>query len=140
MPTQPTDPGVSSPMPTEAADARASASDLGSASLLAIGVAFVLLGGCLAGVLWAAISIAHHRADAAADLTALTAAQSLQTGSSTPCAAAEEIAKAHQVELHDCQQQGETISVVVAVKLDLGAIGTPVLTGQARAGPIEGAN
>jgi secretion/DNA translocation related TadE-like protein len=124
-------------MPTQTADSRDRASaDRGSASLLAIGIAFVLLGGCLVGVLWAAISVAHHRADAAADLTALTAAQTLQTGSGDACTAAAGIAAMQQVELRECQQLGETVSVVVAVKVNLGAIGTPVLTGQARAGPI----
>ncbi|WP_442913236.1 Rv3654c family TadE-like protein [Kribbella sp. CA-293567] len=127
MPTQPTD-------------------DRGSASLLAIGITFVLLGGCLVGVLWAAVSVGHHRADAAADLAALSAAQALQisaSGSATTvgaCAAAAQVASAQQVELRDCQLLGETVTILVAVELQWGMLGTPVLTAEARAGPMEGAN
>ncbi|WP_083934033.1 Rv3654c family TadE-like protein [Kribbella catacumbae] len=112
--------------------------DRGSASLLAVGFAVVLLGGCLVGVLWAAVSIGHHRADAAADLVALSAAQVQQTAPGDACTTARRIADAQQVELRLCQQSDDSVAVVVAVPLHLGALGTPVVTGEARAGPIEG--
>lgn len=114
--------------------------DCGSASLLAVGFAVVLLGGCLMGLLWAAVSVGHHRADAAADLVALSAAQVQQTARGDACTTAKRIAHAQQVELRLCQQSGDSVTVVVAVPLHLGALGTPVVTGEARAGPIEGAD
>jgi len=115
-------------------------SERGSATFLAIGVAAVMLGGCLVGVLWAAVSTGHHRADAAADLVALSAAHTQQTAQGDPCRTAQQMAQDHKVELRLCHQFADSITVVVAVPLGLGVFGTPVITGEARAGPIEGAD
>jgi secretion/DNA translocation related TadE-like protein len=111
-------------------------SDRGSATLLALGIAVVLLGACLVGVLWAAVSVGHHRVDAAADLVALSAAQAQQSSPGDACATAARIANTHRVELKTCRTEGEAITVAVTLRLHLGVLGTPVLTGEARAGPI----
>ncbi|WP_433014391.1 Rv3654c family TadE-like protein [Kribbella sp. CA-294648] len=115
-------------------------SESGTASILAIGLATVLLGGCLVGVFWAAVSVGRHRAASAADLAALSAAQALQTGANDACLTASRIAAAQQAEVHACHQAGESVAIVVAVKLRLGVLGTPIVTAEARAGPAEGAN
>jgi secretion/DNA translocation related TadE-like protein len=112
--------------------------DRGSATLLSLGIAAVLLGGCAVGVLWAAVSVGHHRADAAADLAALSAAQAQQSNPGDACTAAGRIADAQRVSLKYCHAEGDTVAVVVVVRLDLGVLGTPVVTGEARAGPIGG--
>lgn len=115
-------------------------SDSGAASILAIGLATVLLGGCLVAVFWASVSVGRHRAASTADLAALSAAQALQTGTADACQTANQIAAAQQAELHACHHAGETVAVVVAVRLHLGVLGTPMLTAEARAGPTEGAD
>ena len=108
----------------------------GSATLLAVGVALLLLGAGLVGALWAAVSLGSHRAASAADLAALSAAQAVQSGDLDPCTSARRIAVGQQVELRGCVVEGETVSVVVVVRLQLGAVGSPAITAQARAGPI----
>jgi secretion/DNA translocation related TadE-like protein len=110
----------------------------GSATLLSLGIAAVLLGGCVVGVLWATVSVGHHRADAAADLAALSAAQAQQSNPGDACTVAGRIADAQRVSLKYCHAEGDIVAVVVAVQLRLGVLGTPVLTGEARAGPIGG--
>jgi secretion/DNA translocation related TadE-like protein len=90
----------------------------------------------MVGVLWAVVSIAHHRADAAADLVALSAAQALQAGEADACRTARRIAAAHAVELNSCRIEGEIVSVAVELQLQLGALGTPVVGAEARAGPM----
>jgi secretion/DNA translocation related TadE-like protein len=108
----------------------------GSASLLAVGVALLLLGAGLVGALWAAVSLGSHRATSAADLAALSAAQAVQSGARDPCASARRIAADQEVDLRECAIEGEIVSITVAVRLDLGAIGSPAVTAQARAGPL----
>ena len=107
----------------------------GSGTILALGVALVLLGAGAVGVLWAVISVGSHRAASAADLVGLSAAQALQSGGD-PCEAAERIAANHRVELRRCAVESEAVSIAVGVQLRLGALGTPTLTRAARAGPI----
>ncbi|HET6296825.1 MAG TPA: Rv3654c family TadE-like protein [Kribbella sp.] len=114
-----------------------SSDERGSASLLAVGVALLLLGAGLVGALWAAVSLGSHRATSAADLAALSAAQAVQSGAFDPCASARRIAADQQVELRECAVEGELVSVTVAVRLELGAIGSPAATAEARAGPID---
>jgi secretion/DNA translocation related TadE-like protein len=107
----------------------------GSGTILVLGVAMVLLGAGAVGVLWAGISVGIHRAASAADLVSLSAAQALQSGDD-PCEAAQRIASNHRVELKRCEVEGEAVSVAVGLQLRLGALGTPIITMPARAGPI----
>lgn len=85
--------------------------------------------------LWAAISTTRHNLATAADLTALSAAQSLASGTADPCTTAHRIATTHQVRLTSCQATADTVTIQVAKQLTLPAVGSPTLTAQARAGP-----
>ncbi|GAA3574036.1 hypothetical protein GCM10022235_49480 [Kribbella ginsengisoli] len=114
--------------------------DRGSATLLSLGIAAVLLGACVLGVLWAAVSVAHHRADTAADLAALSAAQAQQSDPGQACTTATRITDAQGVSLKYCHAEADTVTVAVTVRLHLGVFGTPLVTSEARAGPIEGAD
>jgi hypothetical protein len=51
--------------------------EVGAGTLMALWVAMALLTAGVVAVLWAAVSVATHRVAAAADLVALSAAQSL---------------------------------------------------------------
>ncbi|ADB29681.1 hypothetical protein Kfla_0560 [Kribbella flavida DSM 17836] len=107
----------------------------GGATLLVLFTALFLLAvGALATV-WSTISLAHHRASAAADLAALSAAQAIQSGIPNPCAAATRAAATQQATISRCAQQGEAVSVAASVTLRLGALGTPTITTYAHAGP-----
>jgi len=108
----------------------------GSGTILALGVAMVLLGAGAVGVLWAVISVGSHRAAAAADLGALSAAQALQVGED-PCESAQRIVTEARLKLNRCEVDGEVVVIAVGVQLRLGVLGTPMLTTSARAGPID---
>lgn len=85
--------------------------------------------------LWSAISIARHKLAAAADLTALSAAQALTSGASDPCTTAHRIASTNHVDLADCQPAPDSVSIRVTTQLNLVGIAHPTLTATARAGP-----
>lgn len=108
----------------------------GAGSLIALGVVAVLLGAGVVGVMWAAISVGRHRVAAAADLAALSAAQAVQSAVADPCTVAGQIAAEQNVTMQSCRVESEVVSVVVAVPVALGTLGTPVLRAEARAGPI----
>ncbi|MEV6411696.1 Rv3654c family TadE-like protein [Kribbella sp. NPDC051718] len=112
--------------------------DRGSATLLSLGIAAVLLGASMMGVLWSAVSIGHHRADTAADLAALSAAQAHQSTPDHACTTATRIANTQGATLKYCHADGDTVTVAVTVRLHLGALSMPLLTSEARAGPIGG--
>ena len=114
-----------------------SCDERGSGTLLALTSALVLLGAGLCCALWAAVSTGHHRVAAAADLSAISAAQALQSGSEDPCSTAARIAGEHHAEILDCQVDAETVVVVAAVRLRLGALGSPYVRSTARAGPVS---
>lgn len=110
----------------------------GSGTLLSVGVALGLLTAAVVGVLWAVVSVGHHRADAAADLVALSAAQTLQSDEPDACRTAGRIAAVHAVQLTACRLDREVVTVAVGVQLRMGLLGAPVVTAEARAGPTGG--
>ncbi|ONI67307.1 hypothetical protein BWI15_29650 [Kribbella sp. ALI-6-A] len=116
----------------------------GGATLLVLWTALLLLAAGTLATFWSAISLATHRANAAADLTALSTAQAIQSGSPDPCAVGRRVATANQASLTTCTLTLDTATIKVAVHLDLGVLGAPTLTTTARAGPTdepaEGAN
>jgi secretion/DNA translocation related TadE-like protein len=76
----------------------------------------------------------QHHADAAADMSALSAAQRLQRGGDA-CAAAELVAAAHESSLIRCSIEGDDVRVEVAARMGM-PLGLSVdLRGVARAGP-----
>jgi secretion/DNA translocation related TadE-like protein len=114
---------------------RAEPGERGAGTLLAVWLSMVLMVAGMVGVLWATVSVAAHRVAAAADLTALSAAQAVQSGDADPCNSARRIATKLQVTLKTCAIDGETAAVEVALPVRLGSLGSPTLTSKARAGP-----
>jgi secretion/DNA translocation related TadE-like protein len=109
-------------------------SDAGSATVLALGL---LLAGWLVGALWLAgarAALARQRAETAADLAALAAAQSAvgndgAAQSTEPCRAAATISQRNGARLGSCDVADEVASVRVIVDDPTTA------SAQARAGP-----
>lgn len=78
--------------------------------------------------------IARHRAQAAADLAALVAAQRIPSGSGAACLGADALAAAMGAVLVQCRI--DRLDVVIAVEVaSAGPIGGPALA-SARAGPV----
>jgi secretion/DNA translocation related TadE-like protein len=98
--------------------------------------ALLVLACGLAAALWSAVSAAQHRAATAADLAALSAAQAIQSGGD-PCGSARRIAVAHRASLQWCLVEGEEVSVVAGVPVELGSLGRPLVRSAARAGPVH---
>lgn len=111
--------------------------ECGSGTLLAVSVMLLLLTAGLVSAVWVAVSLAHHQAVAAADLAAVSAARAL-VAADDPCGAAAEIAARHRADLLRCDVSGDTVEVVAAVRLGLGALGSPEVPATARAGPVAG--
>lgn len=112
-------------------------SDQGSGTIWAGAVAMVV---CAIGsmILVVAISqMARHRANTAADLAALAAAQVLLDGTADPCAEAAQKASANSADLTSCEVDGENVTVVVSVAVRLGRWGIGHAKAAARAGPID---
>lgn len=114
------------------------ADDDGHATVLG---AFVIA--ALAGVLVLVIYVggavlARHRAQSAADLSALAAAIDHVAGEVDPCASARNLAgrQSSGAELVGCRIVGEDVVVTVRVPVELGSFGTNDATAQARAGPV----
>jgi secretion/DNA translocation related TadE-like protein len=106
----------------------------GVATVWAITWIFVCLTIGWVGVVVAAVVAAQHRLDAAADLSALSAAAELQRGRDA-CGAAVDIARDNAVGIARCRVDGDDVVVTVARTLSLpfGLQGS--LTSTARAGP-----
>jgi secretion/DNA translocation related TadE-like protein len=108
--------------------------DRGSASVLTLAVAGVLLlVGAALGVV-AAMVVAHRQAQAAADLSALAAARTLADGGD-PCAAASGLAAANGASLTACTVAGRDVRVRVVVTGPRWLGQTGDLEAEARAGP-----
>lgn len=107
----------------------------GSVVVLALGAVLVL---AMAGVASACqVVTARHRAEAAADLSALAAASTAVLGGSGPaCARAAQVAKAHATRLDECAV-GPALTVRVVVVTSLPGVLADVgpVQGRARAGP-----
>jgi secretion/DNA translocation related TadE-like protein len=107
----------------------------GSGTLLTFFLGLLLATAVAMATLWSAISIARHKLASAADLTALSAAQALVSGTPDPCATARRIAATHNVVLADCQLVSDSALIRVTTQLHLAAIAHPTLSASARAGP-----
>lgn len=80
-----------------------------------------------------AIVVAHRRAQSAADLAALAAAQALQRGAD-PCTAGRTIAAAQRATMTGCRLDGAEVVVEATVGLPR-LLGGGHAVGRARAGP-----
>ncbi|WP_410789005.1 pilus assembly protein TadG-related protein [Kribbella sp. C-35] len=122
----------------------------GSATLHTLFAAVLLFTALTAAILWSAISTTRHKLAAAADLTALSAAQSLNTiqspttaqpsdiaqpSGTAPCVTAARVAVVNKVRLAACVVASGAVTVEVSLELDL-RVARPTLTAAARAGPL----
>ena len=103
--------------------------DGGSATILVIAA---VMGVCVVGGVWLAsgrAALARQRAESAADLAALAAANSLANTEISPCAAAGNAAAANHGVMESCAVAGDTVTVSVSVSQPMAARAV------ARAGP-----
>jgi secretion/DNA translocation related TadE-like protein len=106
----------------------------GSATVLVLAFAAVLLlVGCALGVVVAVVH-AHRIAQSGADLAALSAARALSLGGD-PCVEAARIAAADGVRMTGCQVDGATVTVTVTAAGPHWLGQTADLSARARAGP-----
>jgi secretion/DNA translocation related TadE-like protein len=98
------------------------------AVLLAITVGAVCLGSAV---------IARHRAQAAADLAALGAAQRLADGTDAACSIASAMARAMRTAVTDCLVEDLDVVVIVEATVALGRISVGPARATARAGPVD---
>lgn len=107
------------------------------ASVLAVALLAVLVTVTLVMAQLGAAVVARHRAQAAADLSALAAAVRLADGQAAACEAAEAVIDAMRVGSGGCAMQGLDVVVSVHVPVSLGRWGTGHAAASARAGPVE---
>jgi secretion/DNA translocation related TadE-like protein len=115
--------------------------DRGSAGLLAVSAAAVVLAATLVALAWGSAVAARHRAARTADLAALAAAQASADGFVDPCAAAVRVAAATAATVRSCGVLRDG-SVLVVVDLPVLAgvpggrlgLGMTPARGRARAG------
>ncbi|MFT3716235.1 MAG: flp pilus-assembly TadE/G-like family protein [Gordonia sp. (in: high G+C Gram-positive bacteria)] len=111
--------------------------DDGFATLAAAGV-IAALTALLVGMLYLGGAVlARHRAQSAADLSALAAAAVHVRGDAEPCAAARDLAaeQGTSAEVTSCRTDGQDVLVEVTVPVLLGRWGPGRAIGRARAGP-----
>jgi secretion/DNA translocation related TadE-like protein len=97
--------------------------DRGSAGLLAVWAAVLVVLAAVLAVGWGGVVLARHRAGSIADLAALAAARSAGLGAAEPCSAAAEVATAGGARLEACGLLPDGSTGVVV------AVGGPVLGG-----------
>jgi secretion/DNA translocation related TadE-like protein len=113
----------------------------GSASVLMMGMVGVVIVLSSAALIIAGYAVSYHRARAAADLGALSAAAAFQQGRDA-CAQATLTAKQHGAQVERCDVVGDAIDFVVTVRVSL-ATRTRIpqlpktVTAEAHAGPVR---
>ena len=90
-----------------------------------------------AGLVRGAATVARHRAETAADLGALAAAQRALDGSSPPCVEAARIVRENGASLRACRVVGLDVEVAAALQVRVGTLGTWAASARARAGPAR---
>ncbi|MGW4774688.1 Rv3654c family TadE-like protein [Nocardia sp. NPDC004278] len=83
------------------------------------------------------VIVGRHRAQAAADLSALSAAGELERGADAGCAAASEIASRMGVRILQCAVVQWDATVTVEGNVPIGLFGKRTVRAVARAGPVE---
>ena len=95
-------------------------SERGSATALMIGIMGVGMALSSAALVIAGYAVGFHRARAAADLSALSAAAAFQQGRE-PCAQAALTAKQNGARVDRCSQVGDAVDFVVTVRVSVVA-------------------
>lgn len=128
-----TAPRVRRPSPQDA--------DRGSATILVLALAMVLVvaaGG--AALVGAAVTI-RHTAETAADLAALSAARDVLRGDAAACSTARRVAESNGASLRTCSVSNEGAASLVDVVVSVEAKGPlarlPPASAHARAGPVD---
>ena len=116
-------------------------SELGSASVLMTGILGVVVALGAAALVIAGYAVGFHRARAAADLSALSAAVAFQDGREA-CGQASQTARQNGARMDHCEVVGDAIDFVVTVRVSVIArTRIPHLprtvTAQAHAGPVR---
>lgn len=89
------------------------------------------------GMLIGSAVVARHRAAAAADLAALSAAAQLAAGHDAACSAAESVAGSMRATVSACDVEGLDMIVVTDVAVGFGAWLAGQARAAARAGPVD---
>jgi secretion/DNA translocation related TadE-like protein len=116
-------------------------SEIGSASVLMIGIVSVVVVLSSAALVIGAYAVGYHRARAAADLSALSGAAAYQQGRE-PCAEAAQTARQNGARVDRCDLVGDAIDFVVTVRVAVVArTRIPQLprtvAAEAHAGPVS---
>jgi secretion/DNA translocation related TadE-like protein len=96
----------------------------------------VLLAITTGGVYVGSAVIARHRAQAAADLAALAAAQRLADGTGAACSRASSLARAMRAAVTQCVVEELDVVVTVETSVPVGSIRVGPAQAIARAGPV----
>ena len=113
--------------------------DRGSAGLLAVWVAFVVLAATTAALVWGAALVARHRAERTADLAALAAAGEAARAVAQPCRAAVRVAEGVGAGVAACDVLPDRSVLVVvehAIPRVLPGLDMPPARARARAGAV----
>ena len=117
----------------------AGAHDRGSGTIWLLALSLLVGLVAAAGVLRGVAVVARHRAEAAADLAALAAAQRALEGVDKACAEAARVAGINRTVLVRCAAVGDVVTVEVGRPLRLGRLGSWMVVARANAGPATAA-
>ena len=117
---------------------RLASDDRGYATIIGAFAIAVLMVIAIAVIYVGAAVLARHRAQSAADLSALAAAVDHVAAEGDPCATARTFAAAQGVgaSVRRCDLDGEDVVLSVAIRIPLGPFGTRDAVASARAGPV----
>ena len=119
---------------------RIARSELGSATVLMVGIMGIVVALSSAALVIAGYAVGYHRARAAADLSALSGAAAFQQGRE-PCAQAALTARQNGARVARCNQVGDAVDFVVTVRVSV-VVGTRIphmprtVAAEAHAGPV----
>ncbi|MEV7009568.1 Rv3654c family TadE-like protein [Streptosporangium sp. NPDC051022] len=112
--------------------------DRGAATIWTVGIMALIFSVATAVVFAGTARVARHRARNAADLSALAAARLAFADPARGCAQASSLAVGNGAKLVRCSIDAYGIAdVQVTVVLSLPAVGSQVITAEARAGPVH---
>lgn len=131
----PTPRGLKRPAPTRGSHRAAVSRERGSATLWCVALSALLFTVAMAFALVGTVRVAHHRAQSAADLSALAAARWALASPEKACAQAARLAVQNGAELVRCALTEATVDVTVSVGLSLPGVGDRTVHARARAGP-----
>ncbi|UBU13811.1 Rv3654c family TadE-like protein [Nonomuraea gerenzanensis] len=114
---------------------RITAKDRGSATLWGVALMGLLMAVAIALATVGSVRVAHHRANSAADLSALAAAKLALSDPEGACAKAAELAAENGVELVNCHITDDIADIWTALPISLPLLGRRTVQGRSRAGP-----